>query len=209
MKGTTQQVNLYQRQFRKTRVALSAVQVARLTLVLIACLATISAVTHQKTQLLNASAARLAAHAQQLASHNNTFRQINSGDQQGVSVAVISELKRERGERQLVLDNLHQYNVRSEHLFSGFFEGLARRTVDGLWLNHIDIDKQGNEITLQGSAQRAELIPEFIKKLQKEPAFRGVVFKAADVEQSYAKNHDNFLHFSLLTHLGEQGADQQ
>ena len=85
--------------------------------------------------------------------------------------------------------------------FSSYFEGLARRTLDGLWLQDINISQGGRSIMLTGNTYKAELIPQLIKELKNEPAFRGITFRSATVTDQDSENVNGALVFSLMTHL--------
>lgn len=83
-------------------------------------------------------------------------------------------------------------------LFSSYFEGLARRTLEGLWLEDIHIQEGGQSIKLVGGTYQAKLIPKWLKTLKKEPAFQGITFQSATLGKK--SDDGDSLRFSLLTH---------
>lgn len=196
-----QQINLYQAAFRRPRIALSAAHALRLTTVLIVSLAVLSAFTHYETVALEKTAGAAAKQSQwltQQATHYNELaRQVN-----GVDVEqLIAELKTIRQKKQRVLENLSAQNEHKSRLFSSYFEGLARRPLDGLWFEEVSIADGGQSISLSGSTYQAELIPKLIASLQNEPAFNGVTFRQASVSQKTPESDTSLLQFSLITNV--------
>jgi hypothetical protein len=56
---------------------------------------------------------------------------------------------------------------------SEYFRAFARETVDGLWLTGFSIVGAGSDISIEGRALRAELVPGYIGKLRREQVLRG------------------------------------
>jgi hypothetical protein len=65
---------------------------------------------------------------------------------------------------------------------SEYFRAFARETVDGLWLTGFSIVGAGNEISIEGRALRAELVPGYIGKLRREDVLRGHGFGTLKVQ---------------------------
>jgi hypothetical protein len=63
---------------------------------------------------------------------------------------------------------------------SAYFSALARQTVNGLWLTGLTISGTG-DIGIEGRTLRAELVPQLILRLSKEPAFQGKSFANLDI----------------------------
>ena len=122
-------------------------------------------------------------------------------DSIGMTVGRIAQLKQNRSTSERVLNSLRTQNQYPYRLFSSYFEGLARRTLDGLWLQDIYISQGGQSIMLAGNTFKAELIPQLIKDLKNEPAFQGITFRSATVSEQDSKVGSGVLGFSLLTHL--------
>ena len=199
MKATTQQINLYQTSFQKTRVLLSAVQALRLSLVLVVALGITSALTLYETMNLESTAGLLSQQLQSLSQQADEYNKRRDSAQAAPKDA-ISQLKKIRAQRQRILSNLSSQQEHRNRLFSSYFEGLARRTLDGLWFEDIKINQGGQSIALSGNTYKAELIPELITALKKEPAFQGITFRRATVSGAKSDDADGQLSFSLLTH---------
>lgn len=65
---------------------------------------------------------------------------------------------------------------------SEYFRAFARETVDGLWLTGFSIVGAGNEISIEGRALKAELVPGYIGKLRREDVLRGHGFGTLKVQ---------------------------
>ena len=96
-----------------------------------------------------------------------------------VDPSVLSELKRLEGEaddKSRVLNLLSGKSVGNTDGFSEYLAALGRRHPDGLWLDRIRIEDGGRHLTLRGLTLNADLVPEFVRALQHEPAVAGTAF---------------------------------
>ena len=66
--------------------------------------------------------------------------------------------------------------------YSVYFRSFARQIVDGLWLTGIDIDGAGRQIDLRGRALHAELVPEYLQRLGREPEMKSKTFATLDMD---------------------------
>lgn len=204
MSNLQQQINLYQSAFRKPRIALSALHVVRLSIVLVAGLAIVNAFTQYKAAKLQIAAKNASTQLESLKKQTEEFNQL-ARQTGGVDAAqTIAELKQMRAHRQSLLENMSAQHVDREHQFSSYFEGLARHTFDGLWLESIRIGEGGEAIQLNGKTYRPELIPKLIASLKSEPAFRGITFHRAEVNRHTDEGEAELLKFSLATRVEEE-----
>ncbi len=67
--------------------------------------------------------------------------------------------------------------------FSAFFGGLARNTLNGLWLSNVGVAAGGAELRLHGQATAPELVPRLLQSLATEPAFAGRAFREVTFER--------------------------
>ena len=96
-----------------------------------------------------------------------------------VNPSVLSELKRLEGEaddKSRVLNLLSGKSVGNTDGFSEYLAALGRRHPDGLWLDRIRIGDGGRHLTLRGMTLNADLLPQFVRALQHEPALAGTGF---------------------------------
>jgi hypothetical protein len=62
--------------------------------------------------------------------------------------------------------------------FTAYLQGFARQTVAGLWLTNFTIDAMSGSIEIKGRTVDPALLPEYIRRLNKEAAFQGRAFSA-------------------------------
>jgi len=60
---------------------------------------------------------------------------------------------------------------------------LARQRVEGVWLTSIALTGDGGDLSLNGRALRAELVPQYIDGLTRDPAMRGRRFATLAIER--------------------------
>jgi hypothetical protein len=65
---------------------------------------------------------------------------------------------------------------------SEYFRAFARQTVDGLWLTGFTVVGAGNDISIEGRALRADLVPVYLQRLRREDALRGRGFATLSVQ---------------------------
>lgn len=91
----------------------------------------------------------------------------------------IAEQRTGNAERKNVLDLLAKGAAGNESGYVGAFQGFSRQTLDGLWLTGFALASDGFEI--HGALLEPSLLPRYIDKLNKEPAFAGRRFAALDM----------------------------
>jgi hypothetical protein len=80
-----------------------------------------------------------------------------------------------RGE---VLATLKQRLGPDADAFAEYLRGFARQSVSGLWLTAFSFDAVSGGMEIRGRTIDPALIPEYIQRLNKEPAFQGRAFSA-------------------------------
>lgn len=86
--------------------------------------------------------------------------------------------------------------------YSEYMQAFARQSVNGLWLTGFAIDGAGSEIAIQGRVMQPDLVPVYLKRLNREPVMQGRSFAALEIRnppQPGAKDAPapRFLEFSL------------
>ncbi|HYA20433.1 MAG TPA: PilN domain-containing protein [Burkholderiales bacterium] len=96
------------------------------------------------------------------------------------SVQLQNEIKNAEAQlkaRQEMVDALkHGGPIGSTEGYSQYMLAFARQSVDGLWLTSFDIVGAGSEMVITGRTVRAELVPEFVQRLSREPVMKGKQF---------------------------------
>lgn len=75
--------------------------------------------------------------------------------------------------RQELVERLKGGELGNRDGYSRFLKALARQHLEGVWLTSIEISGPHDDFAIQGRATRADLLPEYIRMLRKEEAFRG------------------------------------
>lgn len=92
--------------------------------------------------------------------------------------AEIKTLESQLGMRNAIIDTLKNGKLGTTLGFSEYLRAFSRQTVGGLWLTGFDIQSAGNQMTLSGRVLKADLLPEYLKRLNREPALQGRQFAA-------------------------------
>jgi hypothetical protein len=95
-----------------------------------------------------------------------------------LDVAAAKELL---GMREGILGALGQGAVSDSVGYADYLRGLARQSVSGLWLTGFSVGPDGGRMEIRGRTLDPALLPEYIRRLNAEPAFRGHRFAALSV----------------------------
>lgn len=66
--------------------------------------------------------------------------------------------------------------------FGDFLRGLARQTVPGLWLTGFSFDAPSGGMEIRGRTLDPALLPEYIRRLNREAAFQGRAFASLKID---------------------------
>ena len=67
--------------------------------------------------------------------------------------------------------------------YSPYFRAFARQALDGLWLTHVDIASGGSQLGVRGHALQADLVPQYMQRLAKEPVMQGQSFSSLEINR--------------------------
>ena len=67
--------------------------------------------------------------------------------------------------------------------FAGRMEGLARRHVDGLWIDSLMISGTNGSMSIAGATLDADIVPEYLQNLAREPVLNGTRFDEFIIER--------------------------
>lgn len=90
------------------------------------------------------------------------------------------------GVRSEVLATLKRSIGPDAQSFADYLHGFARQSVDGLWLTGFSIaaGDQGRGMEIRGRTVDPALLPEYIRRLNREAAFQGQSFSALRLEEA-------------------------
>lgn len=175
----SQQINLYDPALETQRdwLALSNVVLAGALLVLV--VGVFGVLARQNVPLLTAQTAANETQLQALREQMTALgRQIsdrkpNPRIEQELGAARI--LLAARGE---VLETLRRRLGPDSESFAAYLNGFARQSLAGLWLTGFSYDATHGGMEIHGRTVNPALLPEYIGRLNREPAFRGRAFSA-------------------------------
>ncbi len=121
----------------------------------------------------------------------------------GVLSSRVVALREQLEAKKRLLEALSNRSEGNSDGFSPHLAGLARRTVDGVWLRSIKISKGGQAITLVGSTLDAESVPVLLQELGNEVAFAGRDFQTFKLDQSNIR--EGAVDFVIATEQYEGG----
>lgn len=72
--------------------------------------------------------------------------------------------------------------------FADYLRGLARQTVNGLWLTGFSVAQGGDGMEIRGRMLVAERLPDYIRRLNSEKVFQGRQFMSLQVDRPVEKD---------------------
>ncbi len=100
---------------------------------------------------------------------------------------------------------LHALSERAFGNTAGFvdqLQGLARQSVEGLWLSELELAAGGTRLRLRGNALAPELVPRYLQRLSAEPVFAGTEFQTFLMQRAA---DDRSIAFLLSTEPAKEG----
>lgn len=195
----SQQINLFNPIFLKqekifsARTMVQALAVIGLGLVLVSAFASWQVARLQEE--VRRSEARLRAEEARLAEARS---QLAARKPRAGLEAEVQQAQQALETRQAVLALLEK-GVLGESVGAGaYLRALARQHLEGLWLTGFELS--GRDMTLAGRALRADLLPDYLRRLGRDDAFRGRSFASLMIERPKVKEEDAppaFVEFQL------------
>jgi hypothetical protein len=199
-----QQINLYQPVFRAQRKIFSSRTIGTALAIVAVALVTLWFYGTWKVGRLEREVEQFArqdkTRAANLANGSAAFAaQANPAEIE----ARISALSEQLDRRARALNALRSGAAGSTEGFAARLEALARRHVDGLWLESLAFGGAERSMSVSGSAVDARLVPRYLEELQDEPALAGARFDHVDIGES--KDAASLIAF----HLTNSSVDRQ
>ena len=203
----TQQINLFNPILLKQEKYLSArTMVQGAVLIVLACIALGGYVKYQSRQ----QAAQADALSAELKSVQAQLSQVSAAQASRPKNKELEEqikdAEAEMKTLQQVSDVLKKGAVGESSGYSEYFRALARQASTGVWLTGLTIQGSSGDLTLQGRALQADLVPQYIGRLKTEPLMQGRSFSGleihnpdADPAKAGGKQHvaANYIEFTL------------
>lgn len=183
----TQYINLYTAALREARPFPAASHVALACLVAAAIVFGWSRVAVSRAGDLagqiRALDARLAAEREQITALGRT---LGNRKPDAALAAALGASEARLARRQEVLALLENGSIGTTAGFADVLRGFARQSMPGLWLTGFDVAAGGAELTINGRALDAELVPKYIRRLNAEKVFQGRSFAALKLTPAQA-----------------------
>jgi Fimbrial assembly protein (PilN) len=177
------QINLVNPALRKTRDALSAQPLSVVAAALIAVVAIAAVAAHVVASRRHAEAEALTANQKQ--AQEALLAATQSAAAHKPDPRLAAELERTRllvTRQQQILQRLDNGSIGNTQGFAEFLRGFARRVPHGLWLTGFTIGAGGADMEVRGRMLSPELLPEYVRRLNAEPAFRGHGFAGLEIQ---------------------------
>ena len=185
----SQQINLLNPSLRKPRDWLTATPLAVACVTVLALVAAVYfPVKHQadgRQREAASQAAQLKAEQARLLEASKTIAAHKPNAQLAADLASAREQLRDRQAIMAILDGGAVGNSRG---FADYLRGFARQVPSGLWLTGFTIGAGGGEMEIRGRMLDPATLPEYIRRLNSEPAFQGRSFAALDIRRPDGKS---------------------
>ncbi|WP_126447000.1 PilN domain-containing protein [Sulfuricystis multivorans] len=178
------QINLYDPALRKKRDWLTLTNLVlggtmMLTIVVAAGLMARSGLPQLRAQTA-AGEARLAELRGQVQALGKEAEERKADARLERELASLRQLAEARG---IVLQTLRQRLAADAPGFADPLRGLANLTMPGVWITGFAWDAANNVMEIRGRTTDPALLPEYIRRLEREPAMRGQAFAALNVSE--------------------------
>lgn len=172
-----QQINLYQPIFTEARKPLSAFTVATGLVVILVGLVAFSIYTQVGVKKIAAQVEALhAQQSEQEAALAQATEAHTSRSNPAVIEARVKALTVSLDQRTRALQLLKTGAAGHTTGFAARMEGLARRHVDGLWIDKLIISGTNGAMSIAGATLNADIVPVYLQSLAQEQVFNGTRF---------------------------------
>jgi hypothetical protein len=179
-----QQINLYQPIFSETRKPLSAVMVSAIIGLIAACLVAYSVHTNVRiAQLVAQVEAKRSQQTGLEAQLADATTAANARSNPAEVEVRVKKLTASLDERTKALELLNAGAAGQTTGFASRLEALARRHVDGLWIDRLMISGTNGSMSLAGATLNAHIVPTYLQSLAQESVLTGTRFDEFIIER--------------------------
>jgi hypothetical protein len=179
-----QQVNLYQPVSRREHKAFGGTMVAGALAILVVGLSGFSMYATRSVDALQSDVARLTEAQTQQQAQFAKAGELHSPDSQPTDIQTqVKTLTAALKERTQALHVLQSGGAGQTTGFASRLEALARRHVDGLWIDALALSGTRNTMRLSGGSIDAAIVPSYLRGLSSEPALTGARFDDFVIER--------------------------
>ncbi len=174
-----QQINLYQPIFSEARKSFSAATFGIVLLILIAALAAFSVSSSMRVEQLAIEVEALRA---QQAEQENTLG-AGAAESSETVEARVKQLDRLVSARGRALEVLQSGAAGTTAGFAPRLEALARRHVEGLWIDSMQMSGANGAMTLAGASFNPDIVPMYLRSLAQDKVLAGTRFDDFIIER--------------------------
>lgn len=186
-----QQINLHQPIFRRERKSFSAVSVAATLGVVAVVLTAFSAYTARSVDSLQKQVAQLTEQQAQQQAQLLKVGELHSRTARRSDVeARVKALTASLSERTQALQVLQSGAAGQTSGFAARMEALARRHIDGLWIDGLAMSGTQSTISISGSSVNADIVPAYLRSLSGEAVLNGTRFDDFVIERPESGNKE-------------------
>lgn len=183
MSTLRQQVNLYQPETERQRIPLGADTLVFGGTAVVAALLAVWGVATWRIDRMQRAVQGLQAQQQRAEEALGALGAVNAAGTNSADVKDhIRELEAKLGAREQALALLRDGSVGRTNGFSPQLAALARRSVDGLWLQRISLAAGSNSMSLAGEVLEPDLVPRYLRELAAERELSGLQFDRLVIE---------------------------
>ena len=173
----SQQVNLYQAQFREDALRFSAKTLLHSAAVAVFTLLAIAAFHGWQILQLQRQVVSLERQSALLKQQSADLAQkLTAGHADAALAEKVQKLESQLNSRQQLQAVLNDDLFSSGQGYSRYLVALARRHIAGLWLTDITLTGAGRDLTLRGETTEPDLVIRYLQNLSQETLLRGMGF---------------------------------
>lgn len=178
----TQQINLYNPAFIPPREYITAKSLAVTAAVLLVLVAGSATWARQRAQVREAELAETQNFQKAAQTELEAMSAAAAARTENPAlVAKVAAERRKIVEREQVLELTKGLTAESGGGYVEYLRGLARQTMNGVWLTGFKVHDGGRQISLSGRALDKSLLPDYVRRLNGEPAFQGKAFAGMNI----------------------------
>jgi len=182
-----QQINLYQPIFSEAKQPLSAATVSMCLALVVACLIAYSTYTRSQLGKLAAQVESQRTEQTRLETQlTDMTAEMTARSNPEETEARVKVLAVSLTERTKALELLKAGAVGQTTGFAARLEALARRHVDGLWIDRLVISGSTGSMSLAGATLDADIVPAYLQSLAQESVLTGTRFDEFIIEKPTA-----------------------
>lgn len=209
----SQQINLFNPVFRQQKKYFSSVTMAQsLGLLLLACALLVGESAVRLRQLT----AQVAAGEAVLVTKQAKLAQVKAQYPARVKSPALQDQIQQARQELVLLDSaaaiLRGGNYGDSRGFSPYFTALARQRVEGLWLTDVRIEDGGARLSVGGNVLQADMVPQYMGRLSREPVMQGKTFATLKINRKAAGEQGastvSYLEFNLQSGAATAAAGQ-